>query len=101
MIHQIDSKYEWLLLSVTFTGKLDLVFVLTFENAFSYSFHFKANRKIIGSFEKPVLGFFKIALRLRDRQVFMCQSVKVSEKKNVFQKMEYSFLVETTKIESA
>ena len=35
VIHQIDSKNEWLLLSVTFTAKLGLVFVLTFENAFS------------------------------------------------------------------
>ena len=35
VIHQIDSKNEWLLLSVTFTAKLELVFVLTFENAFS------------------------------------------------------------------
>ena len=32
---KIDSKNEWLLLSVTFTAKLELVFVLTFENAFS------------------------------------------------------------------
>ena len=34
-VHQIDSKNEWLLLSVTFTAKLELVFVLLFENAFS------------------------------------------------------------------
>ena len=34
-VHQIGSKNEWLLLSVTFTAKLELVFVLTFENAFS------------------------------------------------------------------
>ena len=34
-VHQIDSKDEWLLLSVIFTAKLELVFVLTFENAFS------------------------------------------------------------------
>ena len=34
-VHQIDSKNEWLLLSVTFTVKLELVFVLTFKNAFS------------------------------------------------------------------
>ena len=32
VIHQVNSKNEWLLLSVTFTAKLDLVFVLTFEN---------------------------------------------------------------------
>ena len=34
-IHQIDSKSEWLLLPVTFTAKLELVFVLTFEKTFS------------------------------------------------------------------
>ena len=34
-VHQTDNKSEWLLLSVTFTAKLELVFVLTFENAFS------------------------------------------------------------------
>ena len=32
---QVYSKNEWLLLSVTFMAKLELVFVLTFENAFS------------------------------------------------------------------
>ena len=52
VIHQIDSKNELLLLSVTFTAKLELVFALTFENAFSQSYHFKANRKSIGSSEK-------------------------------------------------
>ena len=35
VVHEIDSKNEWLLLSVVFTAKLKLVFVLTFENAFS------------------------------------------------------------------
>ena len=35
VIHQEDSKNEWFLLSVTFTIKLELVFVLTFGNAFS------------------------------------------------------------------
>ena len=35
MIHQVGSKNEWLLLSVTLTAKLELDFVLTFENAFS------------------------------------------------------------------
>ena len=34
-IHQVGSKNEWLFLSETFTAKLELVFVLTFENAFS------------------------------------------------------------------
>ena len=35
MIHQVYSKNEWLLLSVTFSEKFELVFVLTFEKAFS------------------------------------------------------------------
>ena len=35
VIHQIDSKNEWLLRSITFTAKLELFIVLTFENAFS------------------------------------------------------------------
>ena len=35
VIYQVESKNEWLLLSVTFTAKLELVFVLTFESAFS------------------------------------------------------------------
>ena len=58
-VHQVDSKNEWLLLSVTFTEKLQLVFVLTFENTFSYSFHFKANRKSLGSSKKVYQGFSK------------------------------------------
>ena len=57
MIHQVDSKNEWLLLSVTFTAKLELVFVLTFENAFSESFHFKANRKSIVLLKKSARDF--------------------------------------------
>ena len=41
VIHQIaGSKNELLLLSVTFTAKLEVIFVLTFKNAFSYSFYF-------------------------------------------------------------
>ena len=35
LVHHIGSKNEWLLLLVTFTAKLELVFVLTFENIFS------------------------------------------------------------------
>ena len=52
MVHQIDSKNEWLLFSVIFTTKFELVFVLTFGNAFS--FHFKANRRSINSSKKKV-----------------------------------------------
>ena len=35
VIHQIDRKNGWLLLSASFTAKFGLVFVLTLENAFS------------------------------------------------------------------
>ena len=49
VIHQIDSKNEWLLLPVSFTAKFMLVFVLSLENTFSERFHFNANRKSIGS----------------------------------------------------
>ena len=61
-----------------------------------------------------MLGIFKIALRLRDWHVFMWQSVKVSnvfntltlkqifwKTKTFFKKLEYCFLVESTKIENA
>ena len=34
LIHQVDSKNDWLLLSAGFTAKVELVFVLTLENAF-------------------------------------------------------------------
>ena len=36
----------------SFYGKTWVGFVLTFENAFVKSFHFKANRKSIGSSKK-------------------------------------------------
>ena len=52
VIHHIDSKNGWLLLSASFTAKFRLVFVLTLENAFSLRFHFQANRKSIGSSKK-------------------------------------------------
>ena len=43
VIHQIDSKNRWLLLSASFTAKFGFVFALTLENA---------NRKSIGSSKK-------------------------------------------------
>ena len=52
VIHQIDRKNEWLLLSTSFTTKFGLVFVLTLKDAFSLRFHFQANRKSIDSSKK-------------------------------------------------
>ena len=57
MIYEVYSKNESLLVSVTFTAKLELFFVLTFENDFSQSFHFKANRKSLGSSKKVTRDF--------------------------------------------
>ena len=61
-----------------------------------------------------VLGIFKIALRLRNRHVFMWQSVKILnvfntltlkhifwKTKTFFKKLKYRFLVESTKIKNA
>ena len=65
MIHQIDSKNEWLLLSVNFTAKVELVFVLTLENAFSLSFHNKAKRKSIASCKNGTRDFQDVLSNLR------------------------------------
>ena len=55
----------------SFTVKFDLVFVLTQKNVLSSRFHFKVNRKSIGSSKKRYQGFTrKIALRLSDQHVF-------------------------------
>ena len=60
-----------------------------------------------------MLGILKIALRLRDRHIFMWKSVEILnvfntatlkqifwKTKNFFKKMEYRFLVKSTKIEN-
>ena len=101
------------MVSAGFTAKFEFVFVLTLENTLSWRFHFKANRKSIGSSKKMVLGIFKIALRLRDPHAFIWQSAKILNvfntltlkhifwKTKTFQKLEYRFLVESAKIENA
>ena len=45
MIHQIDSKNEWFLFSVTFTAKLELVFVLTSKTIFLRVFILKSTER--------------------------------------------------------
>ena len=60
-----------------------------------------------------VPGIFKIALRLRDRHIFIRQSLDILTvfntftlqqilwiKKNFFKKLEYRFLVESARIEN-
>ena len=45
MVHQVGSKNGWLLLSLTFRAKLELIFVLTFENAFFRVFILKPTER--------------------------------------------------------
>ena len=59
-----------MLLSVTFTAKFDLVFVLTLENE-KRAERKKEKEKEHRFFCKTVIGVFKIAHRLRDQHVFM------------------------------
>ena len=96
----MDSKSESLLLSAKFTAKLGLVFVLTLGTTFSERFHFKANRKSIRSskrryqeFSKPV-EILNVFNTLTLKRIFW-------KTKTFFKKLEYCFLVESTKIENA
>ena len=111
-VHQIDSKNEWLLLSVAFTAKLKLVFVLTFENTFSGSFHFKANRKSISSSKRGTRDFqnsppferltcFYVTM-IESSNVFNTLTLKQIfwKMKIFFKKLGYHFLVKATKIDN-
>ena len=125
MLEKYDSsnRNEWQLsfsISAGFTAKFALVFVfvVSFVNAISYRFHFKANRKNIGYSNKLYMGIFKKALCLRDVfwGMFFCENHwKIStlsilqletsflKNANLFEetKVPFSFLVENTKIENA
>ena len=78
--------------SSKFYGKIWVGFRLNNGKRFFLEFHFKANRKSIGS-SKKVLEIFllRIALRLRDWHVFMWQSLKI-EKRFQYFKFETDFL---------
>ena len=106
MIKQGDSSHRQKISSCS-SVKCELVFVLTQENTNSSGFHFKANKKNIGFFNKTVIGIFKIAFRLRDRYIFMWESLEILHVfialflKHVFWKKRSfsSFLVESTSTE--
>ena len=114
MIHQIDSKNEWLLLPVSFTAKFMLVFVLSLENTFSERFHFNANRKSIGSsktgtrdfqnstpFERSAYFAVTVSKDFKRFQYFNFEADFVENENFFLKKHEYNFLVESTKIENA
>ena len=89
-------------------------FCLNIGKCFSSEVSFWSQQKEQDSPKKTVLGIFKITLRLRDRHVFMWQSLEILTDFNIltlkqifwktktfFKKLEYRFLVESTKIENA
>ena len=103
VIHQIDSKNEWLLLLAGFTAKFGLVFVLALENSFSWRFHFKASRKSIGSskerykdfqndhpFEKLSCFYVIISENVKRFQYFNFET-DFLENENLFQKTGVPF----------
>ena len=98
VIHQIDSKNGWLLLSASFTAKFGLVFVLTQKKAFSQRFHFQYNRKSIGSskklyqvfqnsppFKRSACFYVTISENFEHVQYFNVETAFL-EKENFFQK---------------
>ena len=106
MIHQIDSKNEWLLLSASFTGKFRLVFVLTLEN-----------RNILKPTEKTEVILKNSAIDFENTPLFessacfyvtICENLNASnaltleqnfgKMKSFFKNLEYCFLVESAKI---
>ena len=103
MIHQIDCKNEWLLLSASFTAKFGLVFVLTLEKTFCLRFHFKANRKSISSSKNGTRDFQNNPRfeRLACFYVTLSGNFERLQTKNYFKKLECRFLVESIKIENA
>ena len=98
-----------------FVFKIVVSVSLTYENAFSERGHFQANRKAILQvlLKKDTRELLNSPLFERSH-VFVWQSVKILsvfntltleqifwKMKNFFKKLEYLFLVESTKIESA
>ena len=79
-------------MNVTFTVKLELVFVLTFGNAFSKGFYFKTNRKSIGSSKNSTRDFQNSPLFERS----VCFYVTISES---FKRFQY-FNFETNFLEN-
>ena len=96
-----------------FFGKTWVGFCLNIRKRICLEFSFWIQQKEHRFLLKTRLGIFKAALRLRDRHVFMWESVKFSnisntltlkqifwKTKTFFKKLEHCFLVETTKIEN-
>ena len=96
VIHQIDSKTEWLFIAASFRAKF--VFLLTLENGFCQRFHFKTNRKSKGfskngtrdfqsklPFERLPCFYVTISKNFEHFQYFNFET-DFLENENVFQK---------------
>ena len=96
-----------------FYGKIWVGFCVNIGNRFFLEDSSYSQQKEHRFFEKTVLAIFKIALRLRNRHVFMSQSVEILnvfktltlkqifwKTETSFKKLKYRFLVESTKIEN-
>ena len=108
-IDQLERN-EWLLLSTFQQGlQQKLVFILAQENAFLYRFHFNGNSKNICSFK---IGIFKSNPPFErlacfyetitgNFERFQYFNFEINFLKNtLFKKLEYHFLVESTKIDN-
>ena len=96
-----------------FYGKTWVGLCLNIRERFSLELLFSNQQKDHRFLKETVIGIFKIALRLKDRNIFMWQSLEILnvfntlilrqifwKTKTFFKKLEYGFLVETTKIEN-
>ena len=92
------TENGWLLLSINFTAKYEMLLVLTKKNFYSYKEYNKllSNRKrLVSLYAVPGI------LKMEDWHIFMCQTLKILNVfvlylSNFFKKLEYRFLVENT-----
>ena len=106
MIRQIDKKKFTVAPFSNFYGQIWVGFCFNTEKGFALEVLFRSQQKEHKFVQKGVLGAFKIALRSRDRHVFVWQSLQTLhfqcfKTKTFFKKLEYCFLVESTNIENA
>ena len=110
-----SRQYKWMVATFSkFYSKIWVSFGLNTGEWFLLEVAVSDQLKEHRFFHKAALGIFKIAVRLRDQQVFMWRSVKTlnifstSNLKQIFQKtitffkkLKYCFLVGDTKVENA
>ena len=89
-----------MLLSASFTSKFGLVFVLTLENAFLRGFILKPTERAEIFLKNSTRDFRNSPSCVRSACFYLTISGNF-ETKTFFKKLEYSFLIESTEIESA